>query len=113
MFNVDNKLYPISNGSLTAQQFRSQGREITVSATTTYDTSAYPEIDNLLDGTADGQLRWDGGSLGSVTIDMQNFQNTKHSAPGVEDKGFMHAAFQLRASKDDVSTPEMAITIAS
>jgi hypothetical protein len=110
---ISNRLVPIIRRSLTALKFRSQGREITLSGISTFDDSAFPELDAMLDDTADATFAYDHADIGTVTMNFQNFQNIQHTTPHIPGQTAIPVPFQLRANKDNISTSELSITFAS
>lgn len=110
---IHNKLAPIARRSLYAQKFRSQGREIRLSGISLFDVDAYPELDFLLNDTADGIFSYSSPSIGTVTFNFQNFQNIQHETPATPGKEAIPVPFQLRANKDNLSTAELTVAIGS
>lgn len=109
--SINNRLVPIARRSLFAQKFRSQGRDMRLSGISLFDEDAYPELDALLDGSADATLEYTNASIGTVTFDFQNFQNIQHETPATPGKEALPVPFQLRANKDSLATPELSVTI--
>lgn len=108
--SINNKLVPVAKRSLYAQKFRSQGREMRLSGISIFDGDAYPELDALLDGSADATLEYTNPSIGTVTFDFQNFQNIAHETPTIPNREAIPVPFQLRANKDNLTTPELSVT---
>lgn len=111
--HIANKLVPVMRGSITPQKFRSQGREVKLSGVTILDADAFPEIDALLDAAEDAVFTYSNTDIGSVTINCQNFRNINHTTPNVRGLESIPVPFQLRANKDNISTAELSVTIAS
>lgn len=109
--SINNRLVPVARRSIYAQKFRSQGRDMRLSGISLFDSDAYPELDALLDGSADATLEYTNASIGTVTFDFQNFQNIAHETPATPGKEALPVPFQLRANKDDATTPELSVSI--
>lgn len=113
VLSIRNNLYPVANGSITPQKFRSFGRDIIYSGSSAFTADTLAELDASLDTPLDAELTIENADAGSIVASMQNMQNLGRTHPNVENSLHVPIAFQLKAGKDDFSTPEMSVAITS
>lgn len=110
--SIKNNLVPVMSQSITAQQFRSMGREITVTGEALFNADSLNMIQNAPNEMFNTTFRLSHPDAGVVTLNLKNLQNIGMNHPPIPGKTFLPLPFKFRAGKPGINNPELVATVA-
>jgi hypothetical protein len=110
LFAIKNNLVPVMSQSVTAQKFRSLGREVVFAGDALFNQQSLLMIQGAPNSSFNTYFNIS-HPVGSVSIDMKNLQNVGMNHPTIPGNTFLPLPFQFKAGKPSASNPELAVSI--
>lgn len=111
VFAIRNKLVPVARQSITAQKFRTQGRDVVLSGQSLLTSDMEQIFQGSPTASIDTMLTISNATSGSVDIDMKNLQNVGMNHPTTDGPSFIQLPFEFKAGKSSIGAPELNATI--